>query len=217
LKHRKVKQRLAEAKCVVAVTREPVRGFSGDLVVHQREPAIREVVEYLAKSGRKRPAMCLSLEQESNPPKFAAFRQACFEFGIADHPDLHIPLDFPDELKRHGHRHRQGVARAFDAGCNADAIFCFNDTGAIFVMRELQDRGIDVPGDIAVIGFNDTEVGQAMSPALATGDRRREDVASAIQTLLEARLGDPALPPQQHRVPMRFIWRPSAGETPVSD
>ena len=209
-----IRQRLAQVRAVVAVTREGVADFPGDLVVHDRTPAIRQVVEHFARSGRTKPAMMLSLGQESNPPKYEAFLAACREFGIDEHRHSLIPLDYPDALESHGRRHRDGLRRAFPGPVDVDAIFCFNDTGALFVLRELQDRGVAVPDGVALVGFNNLEVGLAVRPELATGDRRRSEVAAAVEVLLERRLAHPDAPPHLTTIPMRFLWRASAGGVP---
>jgi DNA-binding LacI/PurR family transcriptional regulator len=92
-----------------------------------------------------------------------------------------------------------------------DAIFCFNDIGAGFMMRELRHRGIDVPQDVAIVGFNNTPLSQVMEPPLATGDRKHQDVALAVNKMLFRRLSDPDVPAQCQYVHMSFLWRDSAG------
>ena len=37
------------------------------------------------------------------------------------------------------------------------AIFCFNDIAAIGAIRALKDAGLDVPGDVSVVGFDDIQ------------------------------------------------------------
>jgi DNA-binding LacI/PurR family transcriptional regulator len=202
--------RLKQAPAVVAVTREPVADFPGDLIIHDRDLAIRQVVDHFADTGRRRPAMALSIEQESNPPKFAAFAERCRERGI-NHDRMLIDLDFPTRAETHGQLHLDGFRRAFPDRVDVDAVFCFNDTGALYVMRELQDRGLRVPEDVAVVGFNDIEPGRIFQPPLATGDRKQHQVAQAVDRLLADRLADPETAPRQETIHMQFIRRQSAG------
>ncbi len=207
--------RLESAPAVVGVAREPVDGFPGDLVVHDRDQAIREVVDHFADTGRRQPAMALSMSQESNPPKFAVFAEQCRRRGIG-HDRMLIDLDHPTQAESHGQLHLQGFRRAFPIGreLGIDAVFCFNDIGALYVMRDVQDRGLRVPDDVAVVGFNDAEFGRLWRPALATGDRKFRDVALAVDRMLETRLDDPEQEPRQESVHMQFVWRESAGGVP---
>ena len=54
------------------------------------------------------------------------------------------------------------VAPAFDG------VFCSNDYAAFVVIRGLADYGIDIPGDVKVIGFDDATSGAYTTPTLST-------------------------------------------------
>ena len=94
---------------------------------------------------------------------------------------------------------------------SVDSIFTFNDIGAIFLMRELQDRKINIPEQIAVVGFNDIEVGHVWKPALASGDRKRQELSNLLKHMLDTRLENLKLPSRREAVHMQFIHRESAG------
>lgn len=49
-----------------------------------------------------------------------------------------------------------------------DALFCANDALATAALRAAADRGLGVPGHIAVVGFGDFDVAAHTSPALTT-------------------------------------------------
>lgn len=49
-----------------------------------------------------------------------------------------------------------------------DAVFAYNDEYAMLLMRALQDEGLDVPGDVAVIGADDLLIGRLLRPRLST-------------------------------------------------
>ena len=48
------------------------------------------------------------------------------------------------------------------------ALFCFNDTTAMGAIRAIKDAGLDVPGDISVVGFDDTTSAAFSTPSLTT-------------------------------------------------
>ena len=211
LRHRDVAQRLSAAPAAVAVSRQDDPAFAGDLVIHDRNRAIRDVVDHLARTGRKRPAMVTSIPEESNPPKFEAFRDQCRVHGIADHPNLLIDMGLPTAVEEHGQLHVSAFRKQFPSKVDADALFCFNDIGALCLMRELQDRGLRVPEDVAVVGFNNTEAGRIWRPTLASGDRKAHEVAAAVDEMLSRRMTEASLPPQRQTIAMEFIPRQSAG------
>lgn len=49
-----------------------------------------------------------------------------------------------------------------------DSIICYNDRMAMFLMEALYKRGLRIPEDIAIAGFDDLEIGQNVTPTLTT-------------------------------------------------
>ncbi|WP_155054220.1 LacI family DNA-binding transcriptional regulator [Streptomyces blattellae] len=49
-----------------------------------------------------------------------------------------------------------------------DAVFAYNDEYAMLLMRALQDEGVDIPGDTAIIGADDLMLGRLLRPRLST-------------------------------------------------
>lgn len=61
------------------------------------------------------------------------------------------------------------IAEAFaQDGCPATAILCVNDMLAIGLMGSLMKRGIRIPEDVSVVGFDDIPLASAYTPALTT-------------------------------------------------
>lgn len=54
------------------------------------------------------------------------------------------------------------------SGTKFDAIFAASDTIAIGAMKALRERGLDVPGDVAIVGFDDIPAAQMAHPPLTT-------------------------------------------------
>lgn len=83
-----------------------------------------------------------------------------------------------------------------DENPNVTAIFAFNDLVAIGALRALRARGIGVPADCAVLGFDGLAVGQLVTPALTSLhiDTRRLGTLAAdqVETLLAAPSDAPA-------------------------
>jgi DNA-binding LacI/PurR family transcriptional regulator len=104
-----------------------------------------------------------------------------------------------------------------DGGSQAGltAIFCGNDTMALGVMRALAERGLRVPGDVSIVGFDDVPEAGFYNPPLTTV---RQDFAEvgrqALNTLLDRMSG--AIPPGPRvvRVAPELILRSSAAEPP---
>lgn len=70
-----------------------------------------------------------------------------------------------------------------------DGLFCTNDDVAIGAYFECVRQGISVPGRIAIAGFHGHDVGQVMSPRLASVITPREEMGSRAASELLARIG----------------------------
>jgi DNA-binding LacI/PurR family transcriptional regulator len=90
--------------------------------------------------------------------------------------------------RHHSHRRRRATTRQVRAGDRArcsgilldrpqrpTAILCFSDVVAYGVVQAALARGLDVPGDLSVVGFDDNPLAQRMRPSLTTV---RQDVAA---------------------------------------
>ena len=63
---------------------------------------------------------------------------------------------------------RKATLQLISNGRNPDAIFCANDLMAIGCYEALKENGIKVGQEIAVMGYDDQEIAQHLSPALTT-------------------------------------------------
>lgn len=69
------------------------------------------------------------------------------------------------------------------------AVFCASDEGAMGLTSGLLAAGLDVPGDVSVIGFDDIEVAEHFMPPLTTIRQERREIGIAASRLLRERLG----------------------------
>ena len=88
---------------------------------------------------------------------------------------------------RHSLRHEDSEYDAARVLLDLDdpptAILCFSDVMAHWVVRAAEDRGLRVPEDLSVVGFDDNPLAQRMRPALTTV---RQDVAAKGRAATEA-------------------------------
>ncbi|UMG92853.1 LacI family DNA-binding transcriptional regulator [Nocardioides sp. TF02-7] len=122
--------------------------------------------------------------------------------------DERLVAPVPAFDRQHG---AAAVAALLDDGARPDALFCFNDTLAIGALRLLADRGIDVPGDVAVIGIDDVAEGRFAVPTLSTVAPDKAGIARTAVAMLAERL-DPASeqrPPRDVRAGFELVARES--------
>lgn len=87
------------------------------------------------------------------------------------------------------------------------AIFCFNDRVAIGCYEALHDRGLNVPHDVSVIGFDNDDLGANLQPPLTTMVLPHDEMARfAVATLLNAQ---GPLPHSRSHIPCDLFQRAS--------
>jgi DNA-binding LacI/PurR family transcriptional regulator len=120
--------------------------------------ATGHAVEHLHALGHRRAVYLAGPAGYSNDVRLRGFRDSCRRLGIA-----------ADELGPFHARFSAGV-RAADLvlATSATAVVAFNDEVAVGVLNRLADRGVRVPQDMSVVGFDDTQLSQMVTPRLTT-------------------------------------------------
>ena len=91
------------------------------------------------------------------------------------------------------------------------AIFGMNDRIATFVVRRVQILGLNVPDDIAVVGFGDSETGEMLSVPLTTVRWSKVGLGETAAQLLLTRLARADQPPRHEVLPCSLVVRASSG------
>ena len=94
------------------------------------------------------------------------------------------------------------------------AIFAFNDRMAVTAYDALRSRGLRVPDDMSVVGFDDEDTSRNLDPPLTTVVLPHEEMARwAVGTLLDEQL--PAPSPRRIKIECPLVERGSIGPVPV--
>ncbi|HEX8061480.1 MAG TPA: substrate-binding domain-containing protein, partial [Cyclobacteriaceae bacterium] len=83
-----------------------------------------------------------------------------------------------------------------------DGIFTASDTAGVAVIRELKQAGVNVPGDIAVVGFNNDPISRVIEPNLTTINYPGTEMGEVAASTLVSKLKD-APPPNLNTVVLR--------------
>ncbi|MFJ8975587.1 LacI family DNA-binding transcriptional regulator [Streptomyces sp. NPDC102282] len=139
--------------------------------------------------------------------RFRGFRDACRDAGLPtpDAPDL-----------RTGMMTRAEGARAaetlLDRGAERpDAMLFANDQMAVGALRALERRGVRVPEDIAVTGFDGIPLSRIVRPSLTTVRQPIRQLGEQAVELLVQRLADPGRAPVSLELPVSLARRASCG------
>ena len=173
--------RLDEAR-VASVTWGPVgAGQRGHFIGSDNVRGAREGVAHLISRGRKRIAFlgdysdhCPELRD-----RYRGYEQALGEAGLEVVPGLQREAEISEEAGQ------RVVLELLDSGIAFDAVFAACDLIAIGAMRGLRSRGLAIPRDVAVMGFDDIITATFTDPPLTTV---RQDTGKAGELLVETLL-----------------------------
>ena len=90
-----------------------------------------------------------------------------------------------------------------------DCVFCANDTLALGFMQAVQDAGLRIPQDMAVVGFDDIYAARYSKPPLSTVHVPKVKMGKEAFKLLQDAINDPDHVPQTRTVSVEFIPRES--------
>ncbi len=138
--------------------------------------------------------------------RLEGYLRALAEFGIA----------FDDELVGEvgGWFRSEGantMKQLLASGVKFDGVVAFNDSIALGAMRVMQEAGIRIPDDVAVIGFDDIDETRYTLPTLSTIEPGREEIARTAVQFLRERIAHPdaSLEPREYLSQFRVIERES--------
>jgi LacI family transcriptional regulator len=90
-------------------------------------------------------------------------------------------------------------------------LVCANDEIALGALRATREHGLDVPGQIAITGWDDIPVAGLVSPALTTVRQPMRELGSTAAVLLAERIADGEREPRHVLLPTSLVLRASCG------
>lgn len=169
------------------------------------EPTAR-LVTHLAELGHRRIGLVAGLPGWST----TAERIAGYRHGLAV---AGLPHD--ERLVVHGDSDAAGAERATAAllslAAPPTALVTANNAMTIGALRALRDRGLSVPGDIALCCFDDFPWADLFAPRLTAVAQPSRDIGARAVRLLLDRLDAPQHPARTVRLPCAFVHRTSCG------
>lgn len=159
--------------------------------------------EHLLGLGRRRIAF-LGQADEHYPEfaeRYAGLCKALEAAGITPDPAL---LRHAVGLEDEGY---DAVRSLLADGIAFDAVFAGSDLIAIGAMRAIAEAGLSIPGDVAVIGFDDIPAASMTNPPLTTVMQDLKGAGERLVDTLAARIEDEDMPAQT--LPARLVIRRS--------
>ncbi|MDT0444532.1 LacI family DNA-binding transcriptional regulator [Streptomyces sp. DSM 41886] len=177
-------ERLAAARVPVVRFARPPRPMPVSYVDLAHQDGARLAADHLVARGcRHVVTIAGPLDVPASQDRLTGFRDAMARHG---HP--YVPTAEGNFTQDSGER---AMARLLAQEPALDGVFAANDLMAAGALHVLREQGRDVPGQVAVVGFDDSSAARASRPALTTVRQPVEDMAGEMARLLLDRIAAP--------------------------
>ena len=183
----------------------PVHGSSFDTVQAENRKAGALAVNHLIGHGHRRIAfIALGKNLFTMKTRYLGYEAAMRKAGLK--PEAHFDCKTQEIVT--------GLIRSlWSRRDRPTALFTSNGLTTRYTLQALADLGLNIPGDMAIVGFDDVELAELMRPALTIVRQPVMELGRTAAELLFRRLEGTSTPEQQHKVvlPVELVLRSSCG------
>ncbi|MEU2631846.1 MULTISPECIES: LacI family DNA-binding transcriptional regulator [Kitasatospora] len=194
---------LLERAGVPVVVSADIRLGQVDRVAPEARSAMRAALQAVTDAGRRRIAMIAGpRDATGGDPRLELLRELARQFGT----------ELPHGLVVRGEHTRAAGAEGFGELMSRrhppDAVFCANDVIAVGAMDRAEELDVRIPGDVALVGYDDAVFASLVRPRLTTIRYPAQAAGEAAARLLRERI-DGRTVPRTVRVKAEFVARES--------
>lgn len=168
----------------VVILGEAASPISFDHIMIDNTLAAEDAVRHLLGLGRTRIAFLGDIRGDNagaTKKRLAGYQVAIEEAGMTVDTNLVLPVE-----SFHPESAKVTVEEAVKSGMVFDAILCRDDRFAVAALQALRDLGVEVPKDVAVIGWDDTSLARYSYPTLSSVSPNIQSIAEgAVEMLIE--------------------------------
>ncbi|MEO5819538.1 MAG: substrate-binding domain-containing protein, partial [Vicinamibacteraceae bacterium] len=177
---------LSDERPVVLVDRR-IPGWPGHYVGMDDRRIGQLATEHLIAVGCRRIAHIAGADVSTATDRRDGYRQALIQHGLPASRELTIKRTHGDDLgDESGYR---AMRRLLRLRKKPDGVFCNNDPTAMGAMRAILEAGLDVPGDIAVVGCGDVHYAKFLRVPLTSVAQQPQVIGTKAGELALAALG----------------------------
>jgi LacI family transcriptional regulator len=175
-------QQIQNRKVPYVLIDRPIPGVSASFVGVDNEVIGRIAAEHLIAQGCQRIAHLRGPAIGIATGRLEGYRQALTKHGLRPPPGYLVEGGFSDST---GY---QAMMQLLRREPRPDGVFCYNDPIAIGAIQAIRDSGLDVPGDIAVMGAGNVHYSDLLAVPLTTVDQGTSHLGKQAAELLIQRI-----------------------------
>jgi len=182
-------------------------GCAGYAVQIDLQLAGYQATQHLLEHGHRRIGLItFTLDIPNVTPVNLGFEQALTGHGLPLDPSLVVRVPGFDMASG-----AEGARKLLNLPEPPTAIFAIADLLALGAMRAIKQTGMHIPGDMALVGFNDIPTAALVEPALTTVASPTVQAGREAMTMLQALIAGEQPPHREKILPTTLITRESCG------
>lgn len=175
--------KLIDSKIPFVVVGRDYEDLSIDAVYSDELKGGYIATEYLIKKGFKNISYIGGYTYKSPARRrLEGYKKALTDYGIAIKENL---IKIGDIDIKDGYNQTKDM---FDQGINFQAIFAYNDMMAFGAVKAIKERGLEIPGDIGVVGYDNILFSSLVSPPLTTVNLKKDELGRESVRLLLSKI-----------------------------
>jgi LacI family transcriptional regulator len=199
-------QKLIAAGTPVVGVDHPVSGNRASYVASDNLGGARLAVRHLHGLGHTRIATIAGLAHtKPAADRLLGYRAEIQELGLPQRPEYVAPGDFYLDSGEAAMRHLLALAEP------PTAVFAASDMMAVGAIKAIEEAGLRCPADVAVVGFDDIQLAELVSPALTTVRQDKRALGVAAARSLVQLIDDTDTVPHVSVLPVELVVRQSCG------
>lgn len=193
-------EEIANEVPTVAVGSRDLAVERADMVANDDREGGRLATRHLVELGHRRIAHIADRAGVVPRLRREAYEAEMRAHGLGEH----IAVECGGLTEDGGHR---AAARLLDGPDPPTAIFAVNDMSALGALSAAEERGLEVPAQLSVVGYDNSHLAQLRCIRLSSVDGAGLDVGRQAAELLLARIADPGRPAQLRLIPPTLAVR----------
>ncbi|HEX4414963.1 MAG TPA: LacI family DNA-binding transcriptional regulator [Lacipirellulaceae bacterium] len=199
---------LAQLNVPIVVLDDEIEGVAHDAVIIDQQQGTQAMMDHLLNDcGAKRVFFVGGLETNiDTQARFKVYRDSLKKAGLTFHKEDVYHLDYTYESA-----YRLALETVQSWAGPKHFVFAANDEMAAGIIAGANAKGVAVPKELAVVGFDDTRLAQMIQPPLTTVHVPMSKMGATAIELLCQRIAEPERAPQKVSLEAELVVRESCG------
>jgi len=195
---------LAESGFPFVLVNLKKRSKNYNFVDSENIEGVKNAINYLYSKGHRKIAFVAGAMDETNAQdRMTGYKNTLKKLNIPLNKNYIIYGEFDEKIAY------KETDKLLNLKTPPTAIFCSDDYMAIGVMNKIKERGLKVPKDIAIIGFDNIEIGAYLRPSLTTIKQPMYEIGKSSVEILLKLMSKNSKPPIRKMLSTELIIRES--------